>query len=136
MIYPTDCQGSGCGGKREWEKTCVPPEFQGSWWVDARTATGFPRSPRWVSGYVKPLNLSLAGGGQGAVLSTRFSVLGIYAENRGRTENRMGAPGQLGQSRGGREERAGEEGRWVVSTRTRVFGPGVAGVQEGLPVGD
>jgi hypothetical protein len=79
-----------------------------------RTATLFPCSPRWVSGCVKPLDPSLAGCGQGAVLGTRFSASGIpdTTGHCGRAENRMGVlgvarsvPGPKGREGRGREER-------------------------------
>jgi hypothetical protein len=55
---------------------------------------------------------SSTGGGQGAVLGTRFAALGIPYTDRhhGRADNRMRALGVAHQPRGQREERAGREG--------------------------
>jgi hypothetical protein len=71
------------------------------------------------------------GGGQGAVLSNRFSVSGIsdtpgYQE---RPENKTGAPeGRCGWAPSAPEPKGGEStggrgGCWVVPTRLRVLGP-------------
>jgi hypothetical protein len=64
-----------------------------------------------VSGCVKPLNPSSAGGGQGTVLSTRFSALGIpdTAGHRRRAENNMWTPVAAHSALGRREERSERE---------------------------
>jgi hypothetical protein len=65
-----------------------------------RTAERSPYGPWWVSGCVKPLTpVHGEGGGQWTV-----------AGHLRRTENKVGAWGQLRQLWGRREERAGAEG--------------------------
>ena len=77
------------------------------------------------------------GGGQGAVLGTRFSALGIpdTTGHRGRAENRMGAL-EGGLVSPGAEGRRGqkERGLWMVPTRARVPGL-VCGLRAGRPSG-
>ena len=70
---------------------------------------------------------SLAGGGQGAVLGTRFPALGIpYTDGHlGKAENRIGALGLKGGE--GRER-----GRLMVPTQARVLCP-VRGWSLGRP---
>jgi hypothetical protein len=76
-----------------------------------KTVACFPHSPRWVSGCGKQRNPSSAGGGQGAILGTRFSALGIpdIAGHRRRAENRTG-PQEVVQSALGPK---GGEGRVI-----------------------
>ena len=78
---------------------------------------------------------SSVGGGQGAVLGTRFSASGIpdTAGYRGRDENRMGALEAAQSAPGPKGEEGRGRGHWVVHTRSLV--QSVAGAQEGLPVG-
>ena len=68
---------------------------------------------------------SSVGGGQGAVLGTRFSASGIpdTTGHRGRAENRMGAPGAAQSAlvpKGG--ESRGRGRCWMVPTQVRVLG--------------
>ena len=105
-----------------------------------RTATYFPCNPEWVSGCLKPLNPSSAGGGQGAVLDTRFSASGIpdTAGHHGRAENRMGAGsgGGVDSVSPWAEERRGQ-GRGihcVVPMQARILGL-VHGWSTGRPSG-
>jgi hypothetical protein len=69
-----------------------------------RAVARFPHGRGWVSGCGKPRNPSSAGGGQGAVLGTRFPASSIPCWILGGAENRMGAPRAKG--RRGQEERA------------------------------
>jgi hypothetical protein len=58
--------------------------------------------------------------------SPRYQVLSLGHLMLDTTEElrtEWGPWGQLGQSRGQREERAGERGRWMIPTRVRVLGP-------------
>ena len=78
-----------------------------------KTAPCFPYGPGWVSGCGKPLDPSSAGGGQGAVLGTRFSDSGIpdTAGHFRKAENKWGAPGESLASLGAEERRGqGEKG--------------------------
>jgi hypothetical protein len=125
------------GIKGEWEKTCVPPEFWCSGWADAE---GLPHAfHTTLCGYlpVGSLDPSSVGGGQGAVLGTRFSALSIpdTTGHRGRAENRMGAL-EGGLVSPGAEGRRGqkERGLWMVPTRARVPGL-VCGLRAGRPSG-
>jgi hypothetical protein len=130
--------GSGCGVKREWEKACVLPEFRCSGWAvaeDCLTLSTWPRVGVWLCGATDP---SLVDGGQGAVLGTRFSALGIpdTAEHCRRAENRMGTPGaaQLALGRKGGEGRERGGAGWFPHGRESLVWS-LAGVQKGLLAG-
>jgi hypothetical protein len=76
---------------------------------------------------------------EGAVLGTRFSVLGILdtSGHFGRAGNRMGGVrGSLSHPQGRREERApGKgDGEWFTCRQEPLIWS-MAGVQEGLPAG-
>ena len=90
-----------------------------------------PRVGVWLWEATDP---SLEGGGQGAVLGTRFSALGIpdTSGHYGRAENRMGSPGTAWSVLG---QKGGEgRGRGALGGFHAGEGPWtVAGVQEGLP---
>ena len=77
-----------------------------------RTASCFPCGRGCVSGHGKSWNPSSGGDGQGTVLGTRFSALGIpdTAGHHRKAENRMGALGRPGQLQGQRKQRAAGEG--------------------------
>ena len=68
----------------------------------------WPRVGVWLWEAMDPAH----GGGQGAVLGTRFSALGIpdTAGHLGRAENRMGAPRGAAQSAPGLKGGEGREG--------------------------
>jgi hypothetical protein len=90
-----DREHGGIKGVRENPRPTRVPVL---WAGIRRTASHFPRIPQWVSGCVKPLNSSLSGGGQGAVLGTRVSVLGISSWTPGKSCEQNGGPGgQLSQ---------------------------------------
>jgi hypothetical protein len=110
--YSEKCQAVSAGGIKGVGENLHPARVPVLWLGGLRrTAPNprFPNGPGWVSGCGKPLNPSLAGGGQGAVLGTRFSVSGTLdtVGHHGRAENRMGALG-AGQSAPGPK---GGEGR-------------------------
>jgi hypothetical protein len=120
-------------GQKAREKTPNPTRVSVLW--AGRIGRTAAHSPGWVSGCGKPQNSSSAGGGQGAVLGTRFSASGIpdTAGYRGRDENRMGALEAAQSAPGPKGEEGRGRGHWVVHTRSLV--QSVAGAQEGLPVG-
>ena len=63
--------------KGEWEKTQIPQEFRCSGWADVEglpQAFHMPRVGVWLWEAMDP---SVVGGGQVAVLGTRFSADGI-----------------------------------------------------------
>ena len=100
-------------GQKAREKTPNPTRVSVLW--AGRIGRTAAHSPGWVSGCGKPQNSSSAGGGQGAVLGTRFSASGIpdSAGHEGRAENRIGTPG-VAQSAPGQKEL---EGRGRGATR-------------------
>jgi hypothetical protein len=101
---------SGCGGKREWEKTC---ERQSSGALGGRTQKTiacFPRGPRWASGCVKPLDSS------SEELRTEWGL--------GEAQSALGPKGGEGRGRG-------DAGWFLLGWESLVWS--VAGVQEGLP---
>ena len=91
-----------------------------------RSAASFPGSPGWVSGWVKPMDPSSAGGRQWTILGIRISAWGIpgTAGHCRRAENRRESPGVAPPAPG----LEGEEGRGrgrhcVVPTGARVLCP-------------
>jgi hypothetical protein len=95
----------------------------GQKWKDCRTLSMRPRVGVWLWEAMYP---SSEGGGQGAVLGTRFPASGIpYTDgHHRRAENGMGAPGAARSSLGPKGGEGRERGRyWVVPTQARVLGP-------------
>jgi hypothetical protein len=84
------------GERGEWEKTRVLPEFLCSGLADSE---GLPHTLSiwpWVGVWLYEVtNPNSVGGGQGAVLGTRFPVSDIpdTTGHHGKAENRMRAPG-------------------------------------------
>jgi hypothetical protein len=125
------CGAAGVGGKREWEKTCVLPEF----WCSGRADVGglphaFHVAPGgclavgshgtqptrgWTRGSLRPLGLTEA-------KDSKFSVSDVAGHGR-RAENKLGAPGTAWSSLGPKKERARREGALDGFHSCRVLGP-------------
>ena len=139
-LYACGAEGMGRGrgvNKGSWGKpsSCQSSSaLGGRTWKDCPTLSTLPWVGVWLCEATGP---SSAGGGQGAVLGTRFSALGIpdTTGHRGRAENRMGAL-EGGLVSPGAEGRRGqkERGLWMVPTRARVPGL-VCGLRAGRPSG-
>jgi hypothetical protein len=89
---------------------------------DCCTLSKRPQVDVWLCEAKDP---SSAGGGQLAVLGTRFSASGIpdTAGYLGRAENRMGALGAGSVSYRAEGRRGERGGRWVFPIQARVLGP-------------
>jgi hypothetical protein len=118
---PASCQSSGA--------------LCGQTWKDCFTLSTWPLVGVWLCEVTGP---SLVGGGQGAVLGTRFSASGIpdTSGHQGRAEHRMGGSWGGAQSAPGPKGGEGRErGRHcMVPTRARILGP-VCGWSAGRPSG-
>lgn len=128
-LYACGAEGMGRGrgvNKGSWGKpsSCQSSSaLGGRTWKDCPTLSTLPWVGVWLCEATGP---SSAGGGQGAVLGTRFSALGIPDTTgyQGSAENRMGALGAAQSALGPKGGEGRERGRCcVVPTWVRVLGP-------------